>query len=269
MSAVFEYTPRVVDGRMLIAPRVGAFDYVGGLTVNPDPYAQSITQEFPLGTKLIEGERVWRYAKNGAGTPAAGDPLTAATILNAAADLDVVVDAASAIGATTVSITSQAAIACAANYFKEGYLFVNVGTGLGYSYKIKSHTALVSTTAGTIVTLYDPLVIAVATSSSKVGLRKNPYDTVIASAAVVSGAPIGVTPRVLTASYYFWCQTGGPCAVKANAAIAVGQVVYIGTTAAAADPPITDVKALTPIGYALSVPNTQNEYFLAFLTLDN
>ena len=233
-----------------------------------DPYAESSDQLFPLGTKITQGERIWRHCKNGSATPAAGEILQGAAIQHASASLDIVVDAVSNIGDTFISLTSDTDIAVAADYYKEGYIFINVGAGVGHSYKIKKHDKLNSTNTGEIVTLYDGLVIATATSSSKCGLKKNPYDAVIVTVNALSAAPVGVAPLLLTASKYFWAQTGGRCAVIANASITIGTHVYAGTTAAKADPAITDVKGITDIGYAMTAPNTSNEAFLCFLTLD-
>ena len=256
------------DGRILEYPMVGDDGILDSHAVL-DPYAESAVQLYPLGTKLLEGERVWRYTKNGTGTPAAGAPLQQAAVINQAASLDVVVDAASAAGAYTVSLTSQAAIAVAKDYYKEGYLFVNVGTGIGHSYKIKGNDAMVSTNTGETFTLYDSLIVGVATSSSKVGLRKNPYDAVIIAGGPLTGIPVGVAPLVLTASYYFWAQTGGPCAVLTNAAILIGQRVTVGTTSTKVDPAyVTYLITEQTIGFCMAVPDTAAEAMLVFLTLD-
>lgn len=272
MSNMLKYYSPVVNrnGYVLFMPNVGEESDLLQSQNPPDPYAQSSVQQYPLGTKLVQGERVWRYSKNGAGTPAAGAPLQQAAVINQAASLDVVVDAASAIGATTISITSQAAIACAKDYYKEGSIFVNVSTGIGHCYKIKTHDALVSTTAGTIVTIYDGLVVAVASSASKVGLRKNAYDMAIIAGGPLTGIPIGVAPLALTAAYYFWAQTGGPCAVLTHAAILIGQRVTVGTTSTQVDPAYaTYLITEQTIGFCMAVPDTASEAMLVFLTLDS
>jgi len=137
----YGYTRKVINrsGRVVFLPVVGSS---GDLLTdaNIDPLVQTKAQEFPLGAKLVEGERVYRYCRNGAGTPAIRDALQGAVAQNAAAHLDIVVKADVAIAAHVITLTSQADIAVAANYFKEAYLFVNEGTGLGQCCKIKANT---------------------------------------------------------------------------------------------------------------------------------
>jgi hypothetical protein len=261
-----------INGRVPFTPPVSAQEELDGILAQDmettfNPYLQTVGQQVPLGTKLIEGDRIWRYERNGAGTLTPSMVLQGALIQNAAAVVDIVVDAASAAGAYTVSLTSQAAIAVAKDYYKDGYLFINDEAGEGLTYRIKTHDALVGTTAGSIFTLYDPIITAL-TTSSQVGLRKNLYDYVIVAAAPLTNAPVGIAPIDVTAAYYFWAQTGGPCAVNAHAAITVGQHVYAGTTAGKSDPAITDVKALNCIGWAMTAGAADGEKHLVFLTID-
>ena len=221
------------SGYILLFPNVGdEKDLLQSFP--PNPYAQSKTQQFPLGTKLIQGERVWRYCKNGTGTPAIGDALQGAASVTVG-DLDILVAAEVAIGAYDITLTSQANAAVAKDYYKEGYLFVNEGTGLGQCYKIKSHTALVGTTVAT-VTLYDPVIVLIVTTTAKVGLRKNSHDAVITTPAPLTDAFVGVNHLALTASYYFWAKCKGYAPAVANTAIQVGSLVCVGETSGKVDP---------------------------------
>ena len=263
------YTRKVMNrsGNILFFPEVASMSELldGSATLNP--YAESTTQEFPLGTKLVKGDRIYRYAYSGTGM-AAGVPLQSAATLHADADKDLVPAAISAIGAYTVTLTGTANTVCAANYYKEGYLNINDGTGEGHSYKIKSHTACTGA-ATFVITLYDPIVIALAaTSATQCGLSKNPYDSVIATAAVLTGVPVGIATHAWTTNTYGWIQTGGPCSVVAHAAIARGMAVLVGTTAAKADPNVDNASTLQIIGFALTPGLTDTEEFLVFLTLD-
>jgi len=271
MSGRGQYRRKVlnIDGRILEYPMVGATKDLLDSQAVLDPYAQSATQLYPLGTKLIEGERTWRYAKNGAGTPGPGTVLQTAVVHHAEDDLDLVTDATTAVGAYTISITSTTNAAVAADYYKEGYAFVNAGGGFGSVYKIKSHDALVGTTAGSIVTLYDPLVVASTAASTLWGLRKNPYDAVLASTAAMTGVPVGVNMLTLTASYYFWLQTSGPACVLTHAAIGAAYKAMAGTTAAQIDPSVDNMAALSEIGWPISICDTAGQGSLVFLTLDH
>jgi uncharacterized protein YsxB (DUF464 family) len=180
------------EGSVLFLPEVGSMADLLTDGDPPDPYAQYSTQLFPLGTKLVRGDRAWRYCLNGAvANTVLGTPLQTAARQHAEADDDVVCGAVAAIGAKAVSVTSTTNLAVAANYYKEGYLYVNDVTGEGQCMKIKSHPALAGT-AVSIFTLYDPLVTALD-ATSQLGLKKNPYDSVVAVAAVCTGPVIGVT----------------------------------------------------------------------------
>ena len=268
MAGTQLYTRKVMNksGYVLEFPGVASMGefYNGEASLNP--YAQSLTQEFPLGTKLTNGERVWRYTRNGAGTPAAGDCLQGAAILHIDAQDDLLCSVAVA-GAYEVELTGTANTACAANYYKEGYLVINDAAGQGHSYKIKSHVAC--TGAATFkIQLYDPLIVGLTAATSEAGLCKNPFDAVIATAAALSAIPIGVSPIALTAAYYFWAQTGGPCAVHAHAAAGIGVAAIVGTHAAAVDPNVDNASTLQIIGWFMTPGIADTEHCLVFLTID-
>ncbi len=265
------YTSKVMNrsGFVVMLPNV---ENMGELiqTNPPDPYAESSSQLFPLGTKLIQGERVWRYAKAGGTGLNIGEVQQQAKAVHAEQDDDIAVGAGFAIGVSTISVTSTSNLAAAplstANGVAEGYIYFNIAAGLGQCYKIKSHAAFVSTNEISIV-LYDALTIAL-TTSSKAGIVQNPYAKVIATEAVVSGMVVGVPQLAITADYYFWIQTGGPAAVAINTTIALGTEVVAGTTAAKGDPAAAATTEI-PIGVMMTPGQTGGaDHALVFLTLD-
>jgi len=241
----------------------------------PDPLTQSITQQFPLGTKLIQGERVWRYTKNAANAiTVVGNIFQSAASVNVGADYDIVVAASEgetyAIGSHDITLTSHGDYDldpwATADAGKEGYVYVNGGTGIGQCRKIKAHEAA-ATTGTFIVTVYEPWKVAIIAGDSECGLAENPYKNVVVAAAGLTAPPIGVNTIALTASYYFWAQSGGPCAVTAHAAIAHGVYAVVGTTSGEADP----FSAFTTehiIGMPITAGIKDNDAFLCFLTLD-
>tara|TARA_Y100000310_G_scaffold279836_1_gene299195 strand:- start:2953 stop:3735 length:783 start_codon:yes stop_codon:yes gene_type:complete len=256
------------DGYVVMLPNVNVWgDRIA--TMPPDPYAESSAQLFPAGTKLIQGERVWRYTLAGATGLNIAAPLQQAKAIHGEQDDDIVVGAAAAIGATAVELTSTANLAAAplstADGIAEGYLIVNDAAGEGQLYKIRSHDAFVSTDDSTI-NLYDALTIAL-TTSSQCGLIQNPYRNVIATEAVVSGICVGVPLIAVTAAYWFWSQTGGPAPVVVQAAINLGTEVVVGTTAAKADPAAAATTELC-IGHAMTPGVADTESCIVFLTLD-
>lgn len=258
-----------IDGRVIRLPNVGEKqDLISALPGNP--YEQSSTQLFPLGTKMSEGERVWRYAKSAAGS-GIGIPQQSAVAINAEQDDDIAIGATSAIGDKTVSVTSTTNLAsgvlATANGVAEGYIYFNIAAGLGQCYKIKSHE-LLATTAESIFTLYDALTIAL-TTSSKCGIVQNPYTNVLATTAVLTGQCVGVPPLAVTSGYYFWIQTGGPAAVMANTTIAKGDRTVVGTTAAKCDPS-ANVDTEECIGFAMTPGQSGGaDMCMVYLTLDS
>ena len=236
----------------------------------PNPYAESATQLFPLGTKLIQGERIWRYCKAGATGLNIAAPLSSAPAVHADQQEDIGCGAASAIGSYTVSLTSTADLDGSPNdeddTFKDGYWHVNDANGQGQCYKIKSNEGF-SGTAESIFTLYDPITIATTTDTQS-GLIMNPYyKVVVCPTAATMGMCCGVPQLAVTASYYFWSQTGGPASVVPQAAIALGNYVIVGTTAGKGNI-ITAVTTEFIIGWPLTPGIADTEEMMVFLTID-
>jgi hypothetical protein len=256
-------------GYVLMDGRADTKQGVGQST--PDPWAESSDQKFALGTLLRNGDRAWRYCKNGAVALVVGAPVQQAAAVHAEQDDDIAVGAAAAIGATSVEVTSTANLDGSpnnvANDFAEGYLIVNDEAGEGHIYKIKSNE-LLDTTADSTFTLYPDESIRVAlTTSSQVGLVRNPFYKVIATTAVVSGMVVGVPQFAVTEDYYFWCQTGGPASVIPQAAIALGTYAVVGTTAAKAN---TSAAATTELylGDPMTPGVADTEAMIVFLRYD-
>mgnify|MGYP006399495645 FL=1 len=237
-----------------------------------DPWAESSDQKWPLGTLIRQGDRAWRYAKNGLVALNVAAPVQQAAAAHAEQDDDIVVGAAAAIGAVEVELTSTANLDAAPNEtaddFAEGYLIVNDGAGEGHMYTIKSNEAF-SGTADSTFTLYpdEALRVALTTSTSQVGLVRNPFYKTIATTAVVSGMVLGIPQFAVTASYYYWLQTGGPAACVAQAAIALGTYAVVGTTAAKADPSAAVTTELY-LGDPMTPGVADTESFIVFLRFD-
>lgn len=273
MDGYLNYRHQVFNesGFILMYPAVDAED---GLLQDhpPDPLTESETQQFPLGTKLIQGERVWRYCKNSsAAVTVVGNILQGPAGVHATIEDDIVIATASAIGTYSVTIDSHGDIDVAPwateDGGKEGYIYINGGTGIGQCRKIKGHEALVTTNEA-IFTVYEPWKVALIAGDSECGLAENPYSNVVVAAAGVTAPPIGVATIALTASYYFWAQSGGPCAVTCHAAIAHGVPCVVGTTAGELDP----FSAFTTeyiVGWCITPGIKDDDAALIFLKLDS
>lgn len=201
-------------------------------------YEESSTQKEVLGTirQEIDG-RTFAYAKNGAVALAVAK-LTQSALADSnsnAETLPATPTTGAAIGATKVTITFGGAIA--ADAYKDGFFHVSDSTGVGYVYRIKSQPAATAGNSYTVdVQLYEPIRVALVASASVVNCTKHPQDGVLLATTTLGAAPAGVPPRAVTASYYFWNQVKGPCALLCNGTVAVTTTVEpSGTTAGAVD----------------------------------
>ena len=182
-------------------------------------YSSELTPSHALGLRVggANGSE-FRYVKNGATllvvgqcvqSPAFGTNWDALTLY-----------AAAAIGATTIKVTNSAN-AVTADQFKWGTATIDAGTGVGQTFTILGHNA--DTASGTITLLVaEPVRVALAVADSKVTLRKNVCDGVVAVPyTTLTGVAVGVAVYPIPAATasiptYGWVQTKGQCAVIAD-----------------------------------------------------
>ena len=217
-----------------------------------DIYAENVTQQLPLGTRLVLGDRVFRYASAGAALDQ-GYLLESAALGGATttAQIDLTIVTALVAGDTTVNVTTKTT-AQAKNLFAEGYLSIVSDTntnGAGVAYKIKSHPAA-DVGGNCLITLYDPIVKAVTTGCAA-SLHANMYKSVKQTAASTAvGMPIGVSLIDVTSAYYFWAQTWGPAAVLTGSSVVVDSAII--RSLADGESGIQTANGITPeIGYSM------------------
>lgn len=236
------------------------------LLVSPqDIFTSSSTQGTDLGALATSGDgRYFRYFLNGGVTTVIGKvyqgPAEDATNQSPAGGLSV---AAAALGATSVTTTTT--VTLAANLLAGGFLSVAIGPNVGANYKIRGNTA--ATTAVTTFTLEDPIYGTAWTTSTKIVVHKNPYDSCVVAPTTLTAAPVGVSQFAVTNAQYGWLQTHGPasCLVTgtlATAGLAVG--VLVGGTAGSLAPCIAGTPVL---GYTMGISAT-TEYDAVFLQID-
>lgn len=198
----------------------GAFTYQHAMA-NPDeslaPIYQGIYQESELSNGQVGkirrlGPRTYVYAKNGAVALVQGQ-LTIQPVM-AANHQNIAVALAAAVSDNEVKVTLGATLATV-NQYEDGYLLITDEDSQGTSYRIRSNPAAASG-ASMILTLYDKLHTAL-TTSSKVHLLTNPYNSLVISAGSQAAIAAGVPNIAVTANYYYWSQVGGPCAVLHDA----------------------------------------------------
>ena len=202
-------------------------------------------QKWPLGTvgRTIDG-RAFRYAKAGAGIS------LGAVLQSPAAQIwsyggtsgPFALDSGSTQTSTwrELCIESTFTTAVAADYFKDGYLYVT-STGryvhCGQMLQIKSSRATTANSTLTYLTIADGQHLTKTLNTSDVGfaLMRNPYDAVVevANGAAPTGEVVGVSPITVTSGYYFWLQTWGLAPVEAaEASTTVGSGVVFATDTA-------------------------------------
>lgn len=190
-------------------------------------FVQSTTQGTDLGQLATTGDgRFFRYALAGGVNLVAGtllqSPAGDATNLNPIGGLSIgQANATGSVGPMTLSDS----LTVAANAVAGGQMIIVAGVATGFSYKIKSNSA-VSSATGLSITLEDPLLQNL-TTSTRVALVKNPYNGVIISPATRTGSPVGVAVSNLASGSYGWIQTRGvapvlTCVTGVPAGVGVG-----------------------------------------------
>ncbi len=162
----------------------------------------------PLGTMAQTRDgRKFRFASAGAADLVVGNALQSAVpIANHQA---MAVQAAAAIGDTTIAVTLGATLATA-NQYAQGYITITATPGNGYTYRIKSHPAAAQS-ATLVLTLEadDPVQVALTTGSTA-SLTPNLYAGVIQTpVTTLTGVVVGGAVTAITATNYGWIQTFG------------------------------------------------------------
>lgn len=168
--------------------------------------------------------------------------------------------AAAAIGATKVTVTASLTVAL--NALAGGYLNIAVTPGQGYMYQIAANTA-VSAAANMVITLVDPIQVALTTSST-VSLQVNPYNGVILYPTTGTSGPAGVPVYPVTASQYGWLQVVGAANLLNQGGTTVSNNVVPSTSVAGAVK--TVASTLPTIGYAMQTL-TDTQYGPVWLTI--
>lgn len=229
-------------------------------------YESSSTQKEVLGTLRVEADgRKFRYVKAGGALAAGKMCICAAATAN---HVNLAAAAASSIGDTQLSIT-VGATAVTANQYEGGFLQVNDATGEGHQYKILSNSAC-DASGSTVVTLEDPIRVALVASTSEVSLIPNPFNGVTQSATEES-LPAGVAPCVIADTYYGWAQTGGMSCCLIAGTPAVGSILTLGSTAGAVTVASTTIATTVTqpvVGTMASTVGVATEYKPVFLTID-
>lgn len=220
----------------------------------------STTQEFPLGAKAVgEAGKEYRYVEVGAAALTAGQMvMSPASVAN---HVNIAVQAAVAVGATSITVT-LGATAATANQYADGVIAINDVDGQGHTYVIDSHPAA-DASANLTVTLKEEVREAL-TTSSQATLHADPHKDVLTTTAPATGTPIGVAVTDAAANTYAWVQNRGVAAVLNEGGTTAGLALQ--TSGSDAGALATADADSSRVGVAV-VTGVDTEYNPVFLTL--
>ena len=217
--------------------------YVGGEegwtnTEHPLVSVVDTVQKYPLGTRLVKGDRVYRYCyANGDCDPEWGAykakktntvavAPTQATAAAQAAAYPGETLAAGVVGSSYVTVTIDTEIGVlttgvlSANELAGGYVVIGNGAAQHPQMRlIVSHPALATAGGSLTIKIDEPLVTAVTAATTTIELMESPFYCISADG---SGGDyvtyIGIPACEAASGNYFWVQTWGPCWITSNGA---------------------------------------------------
>jgi hypothetical protein len=234
-----------------------------------DEKVTGTTQLHPVSTRMILPDgRVYYYGQTD-GAQTAGAICQSAVGITYH-DMDLGVNTA-AVGDKSVTITTVGSGQLTEDQYKDGYLYINDGTGQGHTYKVRQHDAIAASTTG-VINLHDSDAIAVAfEDATLVGLAKNPYSDFIVFPTTPTGHPVGVAATDFADDEYGWLQTWGPAAVLCDVAFVIGNHVRVSdNTAGSGEPLIRAASAENDvvIGTASLIAPVTTDYGYVNLTIN-
>jgi len=166
-------------------------------------------------------------------------------------DINPATATAPTINTTAFSLALATAETIAADEFKDGFLFINDGVGAGQMVSLAGNTAVTTGTALDVYLKPQARFTVAPTTACEVGVGKNKYDDIIVRPdSARTSVPLGVTPRAVTANYYFWLQTWGYAPVKTVGTLTVGCPVSDDTCSSTGTAGAVHTMRTTSTGYA-------------------
>ena len=231
-------------------------------------YLTSASKQARLGEEYTLGsDRVFRYAKNGPEALVVGTVLQGPRFNDSYSNM--VVNAAAAVDATSVTVILAYGDPLDRDQFKEGYLYTNDQAGEGFLYEITGHPGGGGEDVTKKIDLKDHLVAAL-TTSSQATLIPNPYSGVNKPGGDPFDVLVGVVPVAVPSEQFFWAQVRGPAVVLQDGPLFAGRGVMASQEVPGA---VSVLKQVVPSGTgprgtrmlagvetAPSVPGAQKEY---------
>jgi len=233
------------------------------ITASQGIFQASTIQLHNLGAYVESADgRGYRYCEMG-GTASVAGKVYQSRALDATNEQPSGGLAVTAAAIADTDVTLSGTLTLAVNLLAEGYMSIAVTPGQGYVYKIKSNTA-VAAAANCVVTLEDPLQVAL-TTASKVIVCAHPYKDVVVEPGTPTGAIVGVAQDIIAADSFGWLQVRGVASVLFTGTGVAGKAVgsLTGGTSGSAAPAIA---ATNILGYHMATGIT-TEYSLIYLNI--
>jgi hypothetical protein len=191
-----------------------------------DIYEESVDQKYHVGTTLTYADgRRFRYAKNG-GTALSKALMCTSEALVAAAteELQSTYGTSADVGNYEIDIDVTTGTTWPENGYADGFLVVNLATGIGDIYKILANKIDGSDDTLMRVLLESPIRTA-WDATTEITMIVNPWRDVDVMPTTAEGTPVGIPLIDVTANYYCWLQTGGiaPCIVDTSETLVKGE----------------------------------------------
>jgi hypothetical protein len=216
------------------------------------------------------GGRQFRWVRNGGVALTAGDLLVGPAPIAAHVALTPAV--AGVVGDTIISLTF-ATTSITADQYRDGWVMMRLGTGMGYAYAIDTHAAVASSVGTFVAPLKKGISVQVAipTTASSASLVASPYNGVIQAPVTTLGtAIVGVAVKPLAINAWGWIQTKGPAMVTTAGTLVIGNPASYSATAGAVGPlSATFAADMTTqrIGTVLNVSTTTNKSLIMLDTI--
>lgn len=207
MTTIINHDIRSVNGKYIRMPAYKGGQSGWGNLAIPSPYTESTKALYPIGTKFVDDDRIFRYVYAG-NSCTRGRVLQSWNAYSTGTTREYALIATAGVADdTTIECTTQGTVT--ANLFAGGYCIVTAGGKL--MYRVESNTATSGSTF--INTLDNPIRNAIADSDYIQVVRDKYADVRYLSSGEQAGWGSGVcVPHwTITSSSYSWGQTWGPC----------------------------------------------------------
>jgi len=220
---------RCVDGKIMYLPPWVA-NQLGIENIGlPNIYEADAAQKYPIGTKLVVGDRSYRYAYAGGtlnpdlGAHCALEQCVAYTTIAEAA----VAEATSIVLDVAVTDGPAGNGVIAVNYLAGGYIVIFDASGKAFTRMIRSNTAVA--TGEMTVVLDVGIPVALIANTDHCECMASPYANIQALTSTTTSV-MGIPTVVATVGQWFWLQTWGPVWIAPQGSVSVGnnnrQVVF-------------------------------------------